>query len=197
MKIGIDIDNTLTDIEDELIEKAKSYAYELGKNIDINNEPITDITNDGNIYQKMFGFNDDELKYFLGPIQESITKKAVPRENVVKIVNQLHLDGHFIYIITARDFQFHKNPYEQSKEWLNENHIYFDQLIVNARNKGKVCVEHKIDLLIDDNVNNCIDASQYGIDTIVFGNKKYDNFKNYYKWIEIYEYITKIKNSKI
>lgn len=191
MRIGIDIDHTLTDIEEELMEKAESYARQLEKNINVNRKFMIDTTNDGNIYQKMFGFNEEELKYFLGPIQESVTAKAIPRENVVEILNQLHLDGHSIYIITARDFQFHKNPYEQSKEWLKEHHIYFDQLIVNARNKGKVCAEHEIDLLIDDNARNCIEADRYGIDTILFGNKKYGHLKNYDTWIEIYEYIKK------
>ncbi len=193
MRIGIDIDNTLTEIEEELIEKAESYARQLGKTINVNREFMIDTTNDGNIYQKMFGFNEEELKHFLGPIQESITSKAIPRENAVEILNQLHLDGHSIYIITARDSQFHKNPYEQSKEWLKEHHIYFDQLIVNARNKGKVCSEYEIDLLIDDNARNCIEADQYGIDTILFGNKKYGHLKHYETWIEIYEYIKKLE----
>ncbi len=193
MRIGIDIDNTLTEIEEELMEKAEGYARQLGKNINVDREFMIDTTNDGNIYQKMFGFNEEELKHFLGPIQESITSTAIPRENAVEILNQLHLDGHSIYIITARDSQFHKNPYEQSKEWLKGHYIYFDQLIVNARNKGKVCAEYEIDLLIDDNARNCIEADQYGIDTILFGNKKYGHLKHYETWIEIYEYIKKLE----
>lgn len=188
MRIGIDIDNTLTDIENELMEEAIHYAYQLGKTIDVN-KPIVDFTNDGNIYQRIFGFNEEELKYFLGPIQESITEKAIPRENATRIINQLHRDGHYIFIVTARDFEYHKDPYKQSKDWLNEHHIYFDELIVNARNKGKICADYKIDLLIDDNVGNCMEANQYGINTILFGNRKYDNLKNYSNWIEIYEYI--------
>lgn len=64
MRIGIDIDNTLTEIEEELIEKAESYARQLGKIINVNREFMIDTTNDGNIYQKMFGFNEEELKHF-------------------------------------------------------------------------------------------------------------------------------------
>lgn len=51
----------------------------------------------------MFQFNYEELKYFLKDIQESITNKAKPRENVVEVVNKFKNDGNKIIIITARD----------------------------------------------------------------------------------------------
>ena len=51
MRIGIDIDNTLTEIEEELMEKAESYARQLGKTINVNRECMIDTTNDG-IYIK-------------------------------------------------------------------------------------------------------------------------------------------------
>ena len=44
----------------------------------------------------MFQFNYEELKYFLKDIQESITNKAKPRENVVDAYNKLKNDGNEI-----------------------------------------------------------------------------------------------------
>ena len=101
----------------------------------------------------------EELKYFLGPIQEEITNNAIPRPDCVDIIKQLHEDGNEIYIITARDDEFHENPYLQSEVWLKENNIYYDKLIVNARDKRKVCLENNIDMLFTDT-------------------KLYDNMKN-------------------
>ena len=50
MIIGIDIDDTLTDIRDELKEAATNYAKKLGK--DVNNEDnYIENKNNGNDYQ--------------------------------------------------------------------------------------------------------------------------------------------------
>ena len=53
MRIGIDIDDTLTDIKDKLTNAAKEYAISLNKNVKNKNHKIVDIYNNGNIYQKL------------------------------------------------------------------------------------------------------------------------------------------------
>lgn len=197
MRIAIDIDDTMTNIKDKLTNAAIKYAKSLKKdlhNIDYN---IVDIYNNENIFQELFNFNYEELKYFLGTIQEEITDNAIPRENCVKVINKLHNDGNEIYIITARDKEFHDDPYLQSKQWLEKNLIYYDKLIVNARDKGKACIENNIDLLIDDNIKNCLNVNNLGIDTIVFGNKNDIGIKNINNWEEMYEYINNKKIIKI
>lgn len=64
MTIGIDIDNTLTDIKDDLNLAAYNYAKELGKNIDKINNLDEDQNNNSLYYINKFSFNYDELKYF-------------------------------------------------------------------------------------------------------------------------------------
>lgn len=191
MRIGIDIDDTMANIKDKLNAAAMQYAKSLNKdvkNIDYN---IVDVYKNGNIYQKLFNFNYEELKYFLGTIQEEITDNAIPRENCVEVINKLHNDGNGIYIITARDKEFHEDPYLQSKEWLEKNLIYYDKLIVNARDKAKVCVENNIDILIDDSISNCSCVYNCGIEAIMISNEKNSNneIKTFYNWKEIYNYI--------
>ena len=190
MRIGIDIDDTMTDIKEKLTKAAIKYAKSLNKDIqNIDNNDIVDIYNNGNIYQKLFNFNHEELKYFLGPIQEEITNNAVPRENCAKVINDLHKDGHEIYIVTARDNEFHNDPYLYSKVWLEKNKIYYDKLIVNARDKRRACLENNIALLIDDNISNCLNVSNVGIDAIIIGNKNNNTIKIVDNWQEIYDYI--------
>ena len=57
MRIGIDIDDTLTDIKEELELAVLEYANKLGKQI---KQDIMDLVdkNDGSIYQVKYGFND-------------------------------------------------------------------------------------------------------------------------------------------
>ena len=195
MRIGIDIDDTLTDIKEQLTNAAFEYAKTLNKKVENENTEINDIYNDGNIYQKIFNFSYDELKYFLGTIQEGITNNAIPRKDCVEVIKKLHEEGNEIYIITARDSEFHENPYQQSMDWLNKNDIYFDKLIVNARDKKRVCIEENIDILIDDSISNCKNIITSGISAIMITNsdiveKDINYFNN---WIEIYSYLHKFK----
>lgn len=199
MKIGIDIDDTLTDIKDKLTNAATEYANSINKNACNKPLKISDVYNNGNIYQKIFNFSYEELKYFLGTIQEEITNSATPRDYCVDVIKKLHNDGNKIYIITARDSEFHEDPYLQSETWLKENNIYFDQLIINARDKKKVCLENEIDLLIDDNISNCLSVSNIGIPALTIGNDNRDSntIKKFQNWNQIYEFITKSKIFKI
>ncbi len=195
MRIGIDIDNTLTDIEDDLMKAAFDYAKSLNKIINPKYLESIDDNNDGNKYQKIFGFTYEELKYFLKDIQESITDNAPLRYMAADIVNLLHSDGNEILIITARDFEFHDDPYKQSETWLKKNKIYYDKLIVNARKKGEICKQEKIDLFIDDNISNCLDVAKYGIKTILLNRKKVSNSAiiSFDNWNDIYNYIKQIE----
>lgn len=195
MKIGIDIDNTLTEVQDELNKAAFDYAISLGKKIENSDIPMEEIENNGDTYKKKFQFSYEELKYFLKDIQENITNNASPRENVKEVIDKLKEKGHEIYIITARDSEFHDDPYKLSKDWLDKNKIYYDKLIVNARKKSSVCKLEKIDLLIDDQLNNCLDVSNVGIQAIMITDKKYEynQIIQLKKWNEIYNYINEME----
>ena len=195
MRIGIDIDNTLTEVQDKLNKAAFEYAIQLGKNIDNYDNPMENIKNNRDTYKKKFQFTYEELKYFLKEIQENITNNATPRENAKEVIDKLKEDGHEIYIITARDSDFHDDPYKLSKDWLDKNKIYYDKLIVDAREKSSVCKKEKIDLFIDDQLNNCLSVANVGIKTIMITDKLYDyneimQLKN---WNEIYNYTNEME----
>lgn len=199
MNIGIDIDNTITEVQEQLNNAAFKYAIKLGKNIDNTGNSFEDIKNNGDMYKKKFKFSYNELKYFLKNIQEEITNKAKPRDNAVETINRLKKEGHKIIIITARDSEFHDNPYLLSKNWLDKNNIKYDKLIVNAREKAPICKKENIDLFIDDQLNNCIEVTKEGIQTIRISDDK-DNFENIEivdNWKQIYEYVQKNKIIKI
>ena len=196
MRIGIDIDNTITDIEELLNEAAFNYAKQLGKEITEadRDKKIEDSKNDGNVYKKRYNFTYEELKHFLGNIQEEITNNAEPRSGAVETINKLRQQGHEIYIITARDNEFHEDPYILSKVWLDKNNIEYDKLIVNVRKKAPVCKNEKIDIFIDDQLNNCLEVSKEGIKTIRFtaDTNEYENIVNINNWNKVYVYINKI-----
>lgn len=198
MNIGIDIDNTITEVQDQLNKAAYDYAIKLGKNIENADNPLEYIKNNRDTYRKKFQFSYEELKYFLQNIQEEITNKAKPRDNAVEVINRLKKEGHKIIIITARDSEFHDDPYLLSKNWLDKNNIKYDQIIVNAREKGIVCKDENIDLFIDDQLNNCLDVLKEGIKVIRISNEICDNkdIIDLDSWTKIYEYIGTLNETK-
>ncbi len=193
MKIGIDIDDTLTDIGEKLEQEAKKYAKQLGKE----EQNISELSNknDGKILQRKYGFTYEELKYFLKEIHEGVTRCAVPRVNAKETIKKLKEKGHEIYIITARDSEFHDDPYQLSKDWLDKNKIEYDKLIVNAREKASICKQEEIDVFIDDQLNNCIAVADIGIKTIRISRDKtqYKNIITLENWEEINNYISKME----
>ena len=61
MRIGIDIDDTLTDINEELENAILEYATRLGKNQAKDTSNLVD-KNDGNIYQKIIDISTKEKR---------------------------------------------------------------------------------------------------------------------------------------
>lgn len=195
MIIGIDIDDTLTDIRDKLKEALIQYAKKIGK-YNENEEKYIPDNNDGNVIKEKYNLTHDELRVFFNEIHDKITKKAKPREGAKEVIDKLKSDGNKIYIITARDYELHDNPYALSKNWLDKNGIKYDKLIVNARDKSKICKEENIELFIDDQLANCIKLDEQGIKVIRITNyeEKHGTIVNKKNWYEIYDYINIIKN---
>ena len=138
------------------------------------------------------------MKYFLKDIQEEIVNNAIPRDGAVDVINKLRSKGNEIYIITARAYEFHDDPYNFSKDWLDKNSIVYDKLIVNAINKAHICKEKHIDIFMDDQLHNCIFISNEGITSIRISKDKqdYDNIVTIENWESIYKYISKMENNK-
>lgn len=196
MRIGIDIDDTLTEIKEQLDKSAYEYAKKLGKNNITIKEILEDKSNDENEYQKKYNFSFDELKIFLGPIQEEITNNAKPRQNVVEIIEKLKQDGNEIYIITAHDAMFRDDPYIQSKNWLDKHGIIYDKIIVNAGNKSEIFIKEKIDLYIGNQLKNCLSILNSGVPVIRIS-KEEKSVVTFTNWKDIYNYITNNKIVKI
>lgn len=195
MKIGIDIDNTLTDTQNDINIAAYKYAKYLGKDVSKINKLDEDINNNSTYYVNKFHFHYKELKYFLSGIWEDIVSSAEPREHVSNIIKKLKEEGNKIYIITARVKEFHDDPYMLSKTWLDKNNIVYDKLIVDVRDKALICKQEKIDLFIDDQLYNCQDISRNNIKVIRISNDtdKYGNIINCLNWLEIYDVIKGMK----
>lgn len=176
MRIGIDIDNVISNFNDALLNEYLLHDKEL-RNSGIINK------NAEYIRKGMFDWSENEETIFYKSNIEKIAKKLEVIKGAKEYIYKLHEDGHFIYIITGRDNGEYSEPYNMTKEWLDNNDIYYDDLILtNAYDKHvktEKCIEFNIDIMIDDSVRICQDCIDNGITTILMDTpyNKYANIK--------------------
>ncbi len=195
MRIGIDIDNVISNFNEMLLETYLIHDKEL-RNTGIINP------NAKYIRTGMFDWsNEEELSFYKDNI-EGIAKKLKVKEKAKEYIDRLHSDGHLIYIITGRDNGEYSEPYNMTKKWLDENNIYYDNLILtdayDIHAKSLECLKNDIDIMIDDSVRICSDLITSGITTILMDtpyNRKI-NIKRVKNWEEFYEFVSSYKENK-
>lgn len=196
MRIGIDIDGVLTDMEQFIIDYLSKYCVE--NNIKFNIGASS--------YQVPETFNitseqeDDFWKEYL----EFYSTNEKARPFAAEIIKKLKEDGNEIYIITARwltnrDDDIGNKMREIVKDWLIKNKIVYDKLIFSkAENEDKLqeIIDNEIDVMIEDSPNNINQLSS--IIPIICYNAGYNrecighNITRCYSWYDIYRTIKNI-----
>ena len=185
MRIGIDIDDTITNTYDDvLVMHSKKYGYDLDK-----------LRNDKLDYEGLAKICPD-YENFVKSSFDILAQNVSLKEDVVEVINKLKDDGHEIIFVTARTYEEYSDPYKISYDYLKRNNVYFDKLIVDARDKGQVCVDENINIFIDDFDFNCKKILARNIETLQFDTcftPSVDGVRRVYSWNEVYEII----NSKV
>ena len=189
MKIGIDIDNVISNFNDELLKEYIIHDKEIKGNGIVNkNEYIT----------KMFNWTDEEEKRFYKENIERIAINLKPIKDSVKYINKLKEIGCKIYIITGRDNGDYSNPYSMTVNWLKKYNIYYDELFIvdsyNSHTKTEICLKNNIDIMIDDSKRICEDIKRHGITAFLMDtpyNRDTNEFIRVHTWKEIYKMINR------
>lgn len=198
MRIGIDIDNVISNFDEELLKEYIKHDEELRSTGIIN-------TNADYIRRGMFDWTEDEEKTFYKENIERIAKNLNIIDGAKEYIDKLKQDGHKIYIITGRDNGDYSDPYTMTKEWLKKFNIYYDKLILtntyknDKHGKTEKCKEYNIDIMIDDSWHICRDCIENNITTLLMDTQynREEDIKRVYNWKEIYDFITNYKKKKI
>ena len=198
MRIGIDIDNVISNFNEELLNEYLNYDKQL-RNTGIINK------NAEYIRRGMFDWTEDEEISFYRNNIERIAKSLKVKDGAKEYINKLIADGHIVYIITGRDNGEYSEPYNMTKKWLDENFIKYHNLILtnayknDKHGKTEKCKDNNIDVMIDDSVHICKDCIDNNITTLLMDtpyNRKVD-MPRVHNWVEIYEYISNYKQKKL
>lgn len=189
MKIGIDIDNCISNFDDVLLEEYLKHDKELRNTGIINDKPH-------HITVGMFDWSKEENDEFYYNNIQRIAMSLKPLNNAKEVIDKLKADGNEIYIITSRDNGEYINPEKMTREWLEKYDIYFDKLILTGRyEKGPACKENNIDIMIEDSIKNCEDIENNGVKCYIMNtryNQEETRFERVKRWNEIYSKISKL-----
>lgn len=194
MIIGIDIDNVISNFNEELLKAYIEHDKEL-RNTGIVNKHAPYIRND------MFDWTQDEEKEFYKNNIEKIAINLKAIEGASKYIKKLKEDGHVIYIISGRDNGEYTEPYKMTKNWLEKYDIIYDKLFLvdayNSHSKTEICLEYNVDVMIDDSKRMCRDIKDHGIKALIMDtpyNRDTNKFERVHSWEEIYKVIKKQSN---
>lgn len=196
MKIGIDIDNVISNFNDVFLEEYMKHDSGLrGSGI---------INENAEYFRRgMFDWSKEEEEAFYFENVEDFAKKLKPIKEAPFYIKKLHEDGHEIYIITGRDNGEYKEPEKMTIEWLKKYDIVYDTLILTdayeRHEKANACLENDIDIMIDDSIPNCQEMSSKGIKVFLMDtryNRNEASFERVSNWKEIYTKISKMNKQK-
>lgn len=192
MKIGIDIDNVISNFNEELLKEYIKHDEEIkGKGMVNKDVYITE----------MFSWTKEEERTFYKNNIERIAINLKVIEGASKYIKNLKEDGHIIYIISGRDNGEYSDPYKMTIDWLKKYDIVYDKLFLvdayNSHSKTEICLENNIEIMIDDSKRMCKDIKKHGIRAILMDtpyNRDTNEFERVNSWEEIYN---KLSNKKI
>ncbi len=196
MRIGIDIDGVLTNYENFIRVYGTKFNYE--ENIEMKNLDFSKYDE-----QETYNWTNEQYEKFWNQYLEWYATKYPAREYSSEILKTLKNRGNEIIIITARNNEgLPKEKHQEMKvlvkQWLKENDIIYDKLIFSESSKRKICIEEKIDVMVDDSPY-VLEELKNDIKTVCFDasyNKNIETIR-VYEWYQLLQILTKHNKSII
>jgi len=156
VNIGIDIDNTITNTRDIILEYLHIFAAEnnLPPQIDLGHYNL----------EKSLRWDTEQINLFLSTHLGDIYKYVIPKPHALEVIKDLHQD-HSIILITSRN-QRDKSIQAATLEWLTCQQLEYDKLVMNNTenmhhfSKLEACLDNHIDLMIEDHHELSLELSE-------------------------------------
>ena len=184
MRIGIDIDGVLTDIEQWQLDVGGKFFSRFNKSV---------LNKDGYEITKIFNVSDElDSQFWNEYLYEYVTKEP-SRKYASEVIKKLKDDGNEIYIVTDRNNEDGEKMRKIVVNWLAEQKIDYDEIIFSPEDKKENCKKYNIDIMIEDKVDNINKISSI-IPVICFhagynNECKGKNIYRVYNWYDIYNLI--------
>ena len=194
MRIGLDIDNVVTDFDKKLFEE---FCKE-----DKNKRNSGIVNPDGNWIKNLFDWSEEEVRDFFHANMEEFARNFEPRKNAKYYMDKLLQDGHQLYLISHRVYPDYITPYETTVKWLEDNEINYTKLILSkSTDKTEECKEHNVDVMVDDVRSNCRALQANGINVYLMATqynlRNIDGLRVVNDWEELYQVVSSMEKKRV
>lgn len=187
MNIGLDVDGVIFNTEEWLSIYAEIFDIETFKK--------DSLINPFEYYKEtQYDWDKEHSDEFLKTYLLKSTYDSTFIAGAVWVIKRLKELGHKIIIISARGNDYPEVLPVLEKRFKDEG-LSFDKIHWKIKNKLEVCVNEKIDVMVDDRPSTCQKLSDNNIHTLYLKNesrvelKDNDYLKTVKNWGEIYKQI--------
>ena len=185
MNIGIDIDNTITNTRDVILDYVRIFDREnnLTTRVSLNHYSLED----------SLQWDTELITLFLSTYLTDIYKRVTPKPYSLEVISDLH-QRHSIILITSRN-QRDQTIKTTTLDWLSRYQVEYDRLVMNSTtnmhhfSKLESCLDNNIDVMIEDHHDLSLELS--GIIPVVMFDYPYNahldvnNITRVKDWLEV------------
>lgn len=174
MRIGIDIDDTITETKREISKQIKKFRrqYKLKR------------------YNEFHQLSDENFTKFMTEYGSKIYLEMKIKKRAIEVIRKWYEKGHEIYFITARAESDCKNIEEYTKLFLRKNIIPYHYIMFNSKNKGVDTATLNLDVFIDDRESVLDTIKGPFLIRVIADKKNYSKYKKARNWKEIEEIVS-------
>ena len=191
MRIGIDLDGVIYDTENYYRAYAELFDISKKGNGAVRPKEINS--------QERYNWSEKDIAEYMENTMNF--PLWVPHQPYAKeVLTKIKEDGHSIIIITKRGY-LDSTEVKNTEIRLKKEPFPFDKIHYYKSSKAQVCIEEKVDLMIDDNEEHIHNISKVGIPCLHYRHIagfaiRAQNVTEVHNWGEIYRYISNAKNKK-
>lgn len=180
IKIAVDIDDTILSTKELEDHYWKIFLKE---------HPEIDST-------KEYHWGDPELALFWKEHREDMAYGKI-KNGVTESFNKMLEEGYIVDLLSARPIDKYASLLKKLSEYFESNNVNYNQIHLGFYSKINFLLEHKYDILIDNELRHIETANKNGISTILYGpfNPNYNGVQTD-DWSKIPLLIDKITKSK-
>lgn len=155
MRIGIDIDNTITCTSETILEYAQCFGRANNLNIVPNQQAY--------FLEDVLGWTRPVVEKFFASSLLEIYTHVKPQPMAVEIMREWS-SRHYLILITSRP-KYAPGIEQATREWLDRHQIVYHQLIMNTTSnihyssKVEACLENGVEIMLEDHHDQALELS--------------------------------------
>ena len=194
MKIGIDLDGVVIDSETTFRTYEEIFDIDVLKSNHLVNKEEPK-------FQGRYNWTKEQQEKFIKEYFLTVSKQSGLMSGFTAVYNLLKSQGHEFIVITARGGHV-KEMKDDAIRLLDENNIKFDKYYWKVDDKAQICINEKVDIMIDDDWRIVKKLAENNIKTLYFRDtnllklEENEFIKEVNNWGDIYRYIKNLKKLK-